>query len=900
MNEKQQQLIFDKGITNIPSDAICSDNTLEESLGLVYENGEHRVIQKPEEFITSAQSGEHTFTPIPRLLYIHRFNNQERYIVAMASGPQTFVGWGVKNGTVYVHNSFLEDTQSSFLPYSSSTKISSIGKTLIISDGSGLHYFLWKDTSYQSLGSQIPRPKVFFSMTSPRQESEVIRADGMLEWDLSSSDFRAVIKTGKQNDWNNAVVGLYETLRKRIWRKKLFHGSFCIRIALKLFDGSYYHVSNPIFMLNQFSAKGLAVIWGDNDAPPDLSVFHVRMSQEGQSLEYYHPSSTDYSQWADIVKGIVVFVTKESDLYDTTVDEPLTLMQSDTYLSYFMIAGINGNKVQPGTRYTQQTPALTETPYFVLDSKEDTELENTIKEGVYYKLFELGVKGDNKWHDAGEHFGIHSLENITTQDQLGADDYFSHSILKPDMLYAYNSRLNLANAQRSVFEGFDFFMPFDSDSSSTYKFYVTVSINGGDVVVLHEHSTQQKQGIYFFYPDPRATHVVIFKGNTCILNENLTEHPTLNGAYYFNNSAIGPNMQEPSSASTPSQDQITPTDPAPFETLPNTLITSEVNNPFVFRAEGYNDVGVGQIIGMSTITDALSEGQFGQYPLLVFTTEGIWALAVSSTGTYTKADPMSREVCNNPNSITQTDGAVFFSSDKGLMVIAGRQVKCVSEQLSGKDGSFESLTVNMGENFRAYLSDLNCSIAYDYRDSLLWIINKSIERTNRAVCWVYNIKNGTFSKQVGQVAFVRTINHYPDTLLQDDDGKVYSLLSRPDVAHDNNTYNATLVTRPLKLENALALKSILQVRHITAFHPYTVSVEGEGTVGVDSVDIIHPSLTFKVYASNNLTSWVQLRSLRGTPWKYYRFVYTFTDLRADDHFAGSVLITQERRTNRLR
>ena len=41
MNEKQQQLTFDKGMTNIPSDAICSDNELEECLNLYYADGEH-------------------------------------------------------------------------------------------------------------------------------------------------------------------------------------------------------------------------------------------------------------------------------------------------------------------------------------------------------------------------------------------------------------------------------------------------------------------------------------------------------------------------------------------------------------------------------------------------------------------------------------------------------------------------------------------------------------------------------------------------------------------------------------------------------------------------------------------------------------------------------------------
>ena len=51
MNEKIQQLTFEKGITNVPSDAVCSDNELEECMGLYHDGAEHRPIQKPVEYV---------------------------------------------------------------------------------------------------------------------------------------------------------------------------------------------------------------------------------------------------------------------------------------------------------------------------------------------------------------------------------------------------------------------------------------------------------------------------------------------------------------------------------------------------------------------------------------------------------------------------------------------------------------------------------------------------------------------------------------------------------------------------------------------------------------------------------------------------------------------------------
>jgi hypothetical protein len=83
MNEKQQQLTFDKGITNVPSDALCSDNALEESLGMVYDDGEHRVIQKPVTFMTGA----------PKILFVHKVHGKVIYIALSGSN----VVWGTKD-----------------------------------------------------------------------------------------------------------------------------------------------------------------------------------------------------------------------------------------------------------------------------------------------------------------------------------------------------------------------------------------------------------------------------------------------------------------------------------------------------------------------------------------------------------------------------------------------------------------------------------------------------------------------------------------------------------------------------------------------------------------------------------------------------------------------------------
>jgi hypothetical protein len=174
----------------------------------------------------------------------------------------------------------------------------------------------------------------------------------------------------------------------------------------------------------------------------------------------------------------------------------------------------------------------------------------------------------------------------------------------------------------------------------------------------------------------------------------------------------------------------------------------------------------------------------------------------------------------------------------------------------------------------------DCFIAYDYRDSLLWIFNNN-RSSNSEYCYVYSIKTGTFGKFKFSQPVTDVVNDYPDYLLQNGSGgNLLSLTGRTNInLDDSDDYSGLMITRPMKLENGLALKSIMQIKNIRY-------MEG--------------SMTLRIFASNDLNHWVELHSLRGTPWKYYRFRYDLSDMKATDRFGGSVLITQERRTDKLR
>lgn len=123
--------------------------------------------------------------------------------------------------------------------------------------------------------------------------------------------------------------------------------------------------------------------------------------------------------------------------------------------------------------------------------------------------------------------------------------------------------------------------------------------------------------------------------------------------------------------------------PAVLPSNPSLLKVSEVENPLVWPSGGTVSVGNGQIMAMASNTESVSDGQFGEY-LHVFTDEGVWLLSVDRTsGLYTMAREVSRDVLTDAASITPMDKGVLYTTTRGLMSVYGNSTKCLSDSLRG-------------------------------------------------------------------------------------------------------------------------------------------------------------------------------------------------------------------------
>lgn len=525
-------------------------------------------------------------------------------------------------------------------------------------------------------------------------------------------------------------------------------------------------------------------------------------------------------------------------------------------------------------------------------SKQIKTNEEIIKElaelRTFYKVheipFEQIVAGDWIDIDLKDKLG----DALLTQEALPYDDFSHHSTL-PQVAMTYNSKLHVANYKTLLSRGWpmNYFLPrqgigqFKATTTQiigSYMKWIKVKIktnNGLSEVVRFDRmfGLSYESSNYFApllsYPDARATEITLYSlkitsGEVGFLSTKtfaLTASKSNNFAYY-----IAPDLKpiDMSYSSTPIKGSLTqPPESNREQVYQNAMKVSEVNNPFTFPVQNTYQVGNGSITGIASNTIALSTGQFGEFPLYVFTTDGIWAMYVGGDEVnYTSSRPVSREVCNNPKSIKAIDTGVVFSTAKGIMVIAGSSTKELSEPIEGavfdidklslfkKALNHDKLTTLLsevtGEDIHNYIASAN--VGYNYIESEIWF-------TNPLKSYSYVFSKGLWYKvkQTGN----RFVDDYPKQYLLTNTGDLVDIASEVLITGSEGKERAAsqqimLLTRPLKFGD-VEFKQMLTA--IMRGQLTTVNLIEEAT----PTDILHKKWAgIHVYGSYDGERWVFL------------------------------------------
>ena len=678
----------------------------------------------------------------------------------------------------------------------------------------------------------------------------------------------ANIKEDKQSDLTQSIYALVNRTNNIIARNGRFYANFFIRYCYRMFDGTMIMHSAPVFIpvqvpdsymvqaANFYFPKGAitegssvinsAINYSNKDTfdRKDAKNNILPVTFNNASF-YYYPRNVslryfmledanieELKKWSDVIKSIDFFITPPITNVDTS--EKINSLQ---IVPYNCSLGIGERKcfytnTEKRIGYvTVKFPTLADDVY-------KKRLKNT---SSYFKVCSININELKSVSGVELPVDKNAVYQISLQEQM-KDDYKSHNILYAKGSYVYNHRLNLYGVKERLFAGFNdnVLLPqaeFLFGTKKTADPYLRIS-----KIVVRLNTTSgikyvEKAGKYQtvytqrslicnaskFYPDSRADKMVMWTydeyGNQFILGFDLTPCDELNGAIHMGTFKTDVSEYIISSFSYTADDVVD---------LSNKLYTSEADNPFHFPLNAINTVGIGTIQGIASTTRALSQGQFGQYPLMAFSTDGIWALDVSSTGTYSSIRPISREVCSNPASITQLDQSVAFVTNRSLSRIVESQIVSMTDVL---DGPYFNISANLGKlanyfkeeetdvedtkdmksqmrqliNFSEPPIDFfqHCKVIYDYKNSRILCLDvskKSLEATADTVAFSYSVRDQAWSTFIIKNVLT-AINSYPHPYIQYRDGSVMCLDQGYNYSDPDETeYAGILVSRTLKFD----------------------------------------------------------------------------------------------------
>lgn len=902
------------GLSTVPPDNTCQDGDSAMLLNLIPEDGALKPVSAPKVIFNLGENHS--------VVYVHKATTYTHYIIINTANKKLL--WTI-DGNKFTDLYSIDDKEL--------YQVVGVGNTLIALTDAGMFYFLWKgDTSgYLFLGNEIPELPISFGLQGEMQRTDEFTLEfDNLSWETKTKEggssyvsYNEFTDENKKKITSQVLAKVNKFIADRSTNKGKFIYPFLVRYAYRLYDGSLIKHSAPVLMVCSTSCAPI-VMWRHLYGKNGLNRADVRVVGMLHSLDYavINQSKLDLlKNWSDIVKSVDIFVSKPIYTYDQNGE-------CDKFFNYDEY----GDEAWGYSICKHTNQAADTTKYPVRYQKKD----------MGY-LYQMTFDKDNLGTRPGGILGLPrkdsstvkedirncsnfyflesiKIEQLTTtrtllnieEDYLQSlvnrevmtDDYDSHDKIIPKYAFGYNARVNLANIRKKLFEGFDAgaMLPFTdgyvkhwSDASPTIldkkiniSVYVFIKQDGRDIIVHGEAGVfgYENPVLFLYYPNGNAYKAIVTAWDYfgTFYEVPLERHAFLNGAFYYG----GWNDLEKRTYNSPT---ISNEEERTIE-IPNKIYTSEVNNPFYFPVTGINTVGTGKILGISTAAKALSQGQFGQFPLYAFTDEGVWALEVNSSGGYSAKQPITRDVCLSSKSITQIDSAVLFTTDRGIMLLQGSQTTCISDILNGEnavpitmlpkiDKILEHADLSKGTlrilPFMDFVRD--CRMIYDYEHQRIIAYNNSKEY-NCNYAYIFSLKSKQWGMMQSNIA--DNVNSYPDALAVLNDGSLVNFSDETD-----EVYKSIVVSRPIKLDAYDIHKSVDAIIQRGVFK------KGH----VKSI----------LYASNDLYNWVPvwssidhyLRGFRGTPYKYIRIVL-LANLSNDEGITGCSVQFTLRFTNQPR
>lgn len=673
-----------------------------------------------------------------------------------------------------------------------------------------------------------------------------------------------------------------------------------IRYAVRLYDGTSYAQSIPVLMgadllkyvkartgviskqlgrEDHITVDGVLYSYGsymvtiptarEHDAVGNgigaheyFKFFNTRLSfpEPFSIVADFIGASSVFNGWEDIVSGVDIYIS-----------EPITPELRDA-VRLKLVDGFYAENPENSNEFIALYDVDID-PYYTEEHQEDLIL---LHQSTYlaksYTLDEFkALSGEVILDDIN-----FSADYIMAQEALKETSQSMHHN-KGGRLFNYNKRLLLADVKQVLYGGYPFLHSSKWDTPSNpgriygFAFYLrgdngenivvtknatdgTVQIKGRQAKIVEGSQTTYEECpvSWIAYPDSRCyrADVFILGRVATVASFRMKQFDQADVSYAFLGFGVGPTFVM--SSGMPEEDNL--------NSAPNTLLASKANNPFVFPEEDSVTFTAGEILNLAVATKPLSEGQFGQFPLYVFTDEGVFALSTKSDGSFQTSHPVSRDILVNKDALTGIEQGIFFASARGLLLLQGSTVTKVSSLMDGRPAEIEddSLVEQLANRFLDFYPEdqqafstflADCRLAYDYANTRILLMNPAYN-----TMYVYKFDTQSWHRlRVGNTP-VRMLNSYPEAQAVMKSGTRQSVLDFSVVAESSNAeaLPGLIYTRDLTFDSADIYKTI-----------HRLKVRGRFQDG---------HVKWQLQGSNDGINYTTIHSLRGSSWKWYRII----------------------------
>ena len=684
-------------------------------------------------------------------------------------------------------------------------------------------------------------------------------------------------------------------------------------------------------------------------------------------IQYKILNIEDFSDWKDIITDIVVAVTPQAYTYDqgakfdpTDVAVKIHIIKApqqqgtaertwtDTlHHTGFCYGSIQGESGEFNFSYlAQDMHSNLDGLQYELPGFDANHIKKEITDrGDFHIIKHIKIEdiiddGSSSDDSSGDDDGFTTLElekgTLTGLESRSTIDESSGNIssITASAIKVYNQRLMLGNvvqkmsngALPSMMNGICGDYEDGTQAGSYLRLYAVVTqIRTGtemqtavrieplesQIVPINSNSM-----FWLFYPSESATEMTIYaqlidegsdsgsEDDTSAWRQatvQLTQHKSLSGAYFFDNfNAI--NWEDCPEGFDPSQAFVSDT----FHTVraSGKVLQSKVADPFVFPTSLQSYVTKGEVQALATATTALSEGQFGQFPVYAFCSDGIWSLSFNSSGQLTADQAVARETTNNIGSIIETDSLIIFATRQGLKLLNGSNVQEIAGHMEGLPATSKYGSSEYAENILTGFGVLKIDdertweqiistarFAFDYPNNLLHIYPQPQTSHQDACPWHFIMSlDDAHTGMVNQPcprSIVRDMTTdivtYDETA---DNTTTCYVCEYTDTDDFSAKHKGFLLTRPVSFDDPLAMKVINDLRVIKHLPKANAATDPE-TVRV------------AILASNDRLTWHRVTSLRHHSFKWFRFAL-FTDMTDAARIDGIYAETDTRRVTKPR